>query len=192
MLYLNTHIQQTDEEELTSVLNRIPLWRREKALRFAHRQGRVECALSYLELCRGLREEYGICEMPEFGYGEHGKPYLLHFPHIHFSLSHCRQAVGCLLSDTPCGLDIESERVCTPSLIRYTMNDDEVRQIEESSHPNKAFLQLWTRKEAFLKMRGTGLTDELRNILPAAKASFETFEQDGVVISTVQFIIHNS
>lgn len=185
MLYLNTHIQQTDDGELSSILARMPLWRREKALAFAHRQGRLECALTYMELCRGLREEYGIDEMPEFGYRQHGKPYLLRYPHIHFSLSHCRQAVGCLLSDSPCGLDMEcEERHCTPSLVRYTMNDEEVRLIEESPCPEKTFLRLWTRKEAFLKMQGTGLTDELKDILAAAShAHFETFEQDGVVIS---------
>ena len=47
-------------EELDAAIASLPSWRREKALRFKHRQGRLECAFSYLLLCQALRETYGI------------------------------------------------------------------------------------------------------------------------------------
>ncbi len=165
MLYLNTHIQETTAQQLSQLIGLLPLQRRETALRFTHLQGRRQCVLAYMELCRGLREEYGIDEMPRFAFTPKGKPLLADYPHIHFSLSHCREAVGCLLSDHPCGLDIEHIRPLNESLVRHTMNADECREIFASARPDAAFIRLWTRKEALLKLRGTGIEGHLRDVL---------------------------
>ncbi len=165
MLYLRTHITDLSQEELSSMMQSLPAQRREQAKRFKFVQGQKECTLAYLELCRGLREEYGITTMPEFGYGEHGKPFLTTYPHIHFSLSHCREAAGCLLSTQPCGMDVERIRSYDPSLIRYTMNEEEADRILSSSRPEVMFIRLWTQKEAVLKLRGTGITDNIKEVL---------------------------
>ena len=50
-------------------------------------------------------------------------------------------------------------RVCdiTPELIAYTMSEAEQEQINAAQDPIKAFTELWTRKEAYVKFLGTGL-----------------------------------
>ena len=63
-------------QQLDESLAKLPAWRRERALAYRHEQGRKECAMSYLLLCRALREVYGIEWQPCFAIGEHGKPEL--------------------------------------------------------------------------------------------------------------------
>jgi 4'-phosphopantetheinyl transferase len=162
MLYLNDDIAHFDFEAALPLLSE---QRREQALKFKHEQGRKTCAAAYLLLCEGLRKEYGITEKPVFEYGEHGKPSIVGHPDIHFNLSHCREAAVCVVSDRPVGVDIESIREYKESLVRYTMNEDEIAQITQSSHPEEAFTRLWTMKEAVLKLSGEGLRNDMKSVL---------------------------
>ena len=154
--------------DIESLVEQLPAWRREQALRYRHEAGRRQCVLAYEALRRGLRERYGIAEDPGFDYNSHGKPSLRQFPHIHFSLSHCREAVGCLLSDSECGLDLEASRPVRESLVQYTMNEAEASLIGSADDPQTAFLRLWTRKEAVLKLRGTGIRGSMKDVLAQA------------------------
>jgi 4'-phosphopantetheinyl transferase len=165
MLYINDHLERIKEKQVEKAISLLPSWRRAQALKFKHLEGRRECALAYLELCRGLNLEYNISEMPLFSYDEHQKPSLHAYPHIYFSLSHCKEAVGCFLSNVPCGLDIECIRSAKDSLVRYCMNEEECKQIFSSPNPDAAFISLWTKKEAVFKLKGTGINDSIKDIL---------------------------
>lgn len=178
-LYLNTHLQRFDEQQVQQAISLLPQWRREQAQRFRFLAGRRECALSYIELLRALRQEYGITEAPCFGYNRHGKPFLPDLPHIHFSLSHCSVAAGCLVSDKPCGMDVERIRHAKESLVRYCMCQGEVEEILASPCPDLAFTRLWTQKEAVFKLLGTGIRDNIKTILTSPEA-------EGVTITTVE------
>lgn len=165
MIYLNDHIQEMPNELIAEAIGTLPEWRREKVLSIKFPQGQRECALSYVELCRGLRQEYGICEKPAFAFNEHGKPSLKEHPDIHFSLSHCKTAVACLISSAECGIDVECIRTAKPSLVHYCMNEDECERIFASPLPDLTFIHLWTQKEAVYKLLGTGLQDGVKDIL---------------------------
>ena len=189
MLYLNTELHNCNAAQLHELLPQLPLWRRQQAMRYRHLQGQRECVLSYLELCRGLREEYGILSSPDFEYDLHGKPSLAGFPHIFFSISHCARAVGCLLADVPCGLDIECVRPLRPSLVRHTMNEEEQQAIFSDSRPDLAFIRLWTQKEAVLKLKGTGIAGGLKESLSPASLSHISLHtvvdsRSGIVVTT--------
>jgi len=171
MVYLNDDIAHFDLEAALPLLSE---QRREQCLRFKHELGRKQCAAAYLLLCEGLRKEYGITELPVFEYGEHGKPAIIGHPDIHFNLSHCREAVLCVVSDHPVGCDVESISRYKESLARYTMNDEEMQQITASAHPDQEFIRLWTMKEAVLKLAGTGITDNMRTVLAESVGQIET------------------
>lgn len=162
MFYLNDDIASFD---LAAALPLLSDQRREQCLKFRFELGRKTCAMAYLLLCEGLRKEYGIIERPVFEFGEHGKPFIVGHPDIHFNFSHCREAVICAISDHPVGVDVESIREYHESLVRYTMNDQEVEQIERSDRPDVEFIRLWTMKEAVLKLTGQGITDNLKEVL---------------------------
>lgn len=165
ILCINDHVAELGERQTEQLIAMLPEWRRKQAMHYRHVQGRRECAVGYIELLRGLRLLFGIDIMPAFAYNEHGKPYLEEHPGIHFSISHCKEAVGCLVADCPCGLDIEHIRKAKEELVRYTMNPQEEEGIYASPSPDIAFTRLWTQKEAVLKLLGTGITNDLHHVL---------------------------
>lgn len=165
ILCINDHISDLSEAQTDRLIASLPEWRRETALRFKHLQGKRECAVGYIELLRGLRISFGIEGLPKFSFNEHGKPYLAEYPDIHFSISHCKEAVGCFISRRPCGLDIERIRPVKEDLIRHTMSPEEAESILSASCPDVVFTCLWTQKEAVLKLLGTGIIDDLHHVL---------------------------
>ena len=101
-LCLNDHIQDMKSEHLQQVLAFLPSWRRERVLAYKQESRQMESALAYIELSRALALR-GLQDIkPHFEFNEHGKPYLPTYPNLHFSISHCSQAVGCVLSEMPC------------------------------------------------------------------------------------------
>jgi 4'-phosphopantetheinyl transferase len=120
-IYINDNLAQFELDEALPLLS---VQRREQCLKFKYELGRKQCAAAYLLLCQGLREEYGITEPPIFAYGEHGKPTIVDHPDIHFNMSHCREAVICMLSNKPIGIDVETIHRYSESLARYTMSDE--------------------------------------------------------------------
>lgn len=168
MIYLNDHLFDFD---LDAALLELSEQRRQLALRYRHELGRRTCAAAYLLLCEGLRKEHGITAKPVFEFGEHGKPSIIGRPDLHFSLSHCREAAICVLSDRPVGIDIESVGRYNERLVRYTMNDEEMAQILASNRPDIAFTRLWTQKEAVLKCTGEGIGNDLKNVLKKFRES---------------------
>ena len=143
-------MEECTEEAVQAMLPQVSQQRREQALRFRHVLGRFCCLKSWLML-----SAMHIGEM-EFLYNEHGKPYIEGGPF--FSISHCKEAIAVALDDQPIGIDVESIRRFDPELVTRTMNDSEQALIAASETPERAFIRLWTQKEAILKMQGTGIT----------------------------------
>ena len=147
--------------------------RRAQALQYKHAFGQYACLKSYLMLQDLLREHYGIEGDLLFTYNEYGKPELnINDANVvgselkpYFSISHCKQAIAVAVADTPIGIDIETLRHPSESLIEKTMNEQERYQIAAAESPEKMFTALWTRKEAVLKYLGTGIVDDLHNVL---------------------------
>ena len=162
MLYINDDISNFDFD---ASVEQLSAQRLAQALRFRHVLGRKLNAAAYLLLRQGLSVEYGITESPELGYNEHGKPFVIGHPEVHFNLSHCRIAVVCALSSHPVGVDVEHIRPLNESLVHYTMNDGEVAEIMSSPHPDVAFTCLWTKKEALLRLLGTGISGNVKDVL---------------------------
>ena len=173
------------EFDLAAALEEISEQRREQALKFKFELGQRLCVLAYQLLKKGLREAYGITENPVFDYNEHGKPSIVGHPEIFFNLSHCKEAAICVISDKPVGVDIESIREYKESLVRYTMNDDEVREIEAAEHPDVAFIRLWTMKEATLKLIGTGISDDIKHAIDSAK-KYTTVERQRYIYTVCE------
>ena len=179
ILCIYDQLAEMSEEQTEELINSLPRWRREQALRFKHLQGRRECAMGYSQLLLGLRERFYINDSPSFIYNEYGKPFLKGHPDLFFSISHCKEAVGCFIADQPCGLDIEYIRKAKPDLVRYTMNLEETEAIFSAESPDIAFTRFWTQKEAVLKLLGMGIIDDLHSVL-------ETGNLLGIELETIE------
>ena len=97
------------------------------------------CAL----LCRALHELYGLEDLPQLSYGEHGKPYFASHPDVHFSLSHTRGAALLAVHNEPIGADIECLRPVSGAMRTrfHAANDAD-------------FWRLWVQRESRCKRRG--------------------------------------
>lgn len=173
-VFISNHIWDFD---LEAALGEISAQRREQALKFKHELGQRLCVLAYQLLKQGLREEYGITDNPVFEYNEHGKPSIVGHPEIFFNLSHCKEAVVCVVSDQPVGVDVESIREYRESLVRYTMNDEEIAQIISAENPAVAFTRLWTMKEATIKLTGKGISDGMKTLIDTNKYKYTTINR---------------
>lgn len=91
-----------------------------------------------------------------FVYGEFGKPFLPGAPP--FSLSHGGELVVLALGETGTEVGVDVEDCARPwreAVARRLFTEEEQRWLCGSS---ERFFQLWTRKEAVLKCRGSGLS----------------------------------
>lgn len=174
MIEIYDDMTNITEEEIQRLLPLVSDQRREQALAYKHLFGQFACLKSYVMLREMLESivtrdarlrDTGFCHPFLFENNEHGKPFLKDHPEIHFNISHCKAGIAVAVADQPVGIDIESYREVSDSLIRYTMNEEEQRFIRESDDPVRTFTEYWTKKEAVFKLRGTGITRGLHELL---------------------------
>ena len=160
MLYqIFDDMTQCSEQEVARLLPLVSAQRREQALRFTHLFGQYCCLKSYEMLLQLLASTYTLHSTPTFLYNEYGAPSIKDGPY--FSISHCKSGIAVAVSKQPIGIDIETVRPLKVDLVKKTMNPLEQEVIFFDTQPDWAFTRLWTRKEAFLKMKGTGIINDL-------------------------------
>ena len=212
MLYeIFDHMHLCTDEAVREMLPLVSEQRRQQALRYSHTFGRFCCLKSYLMLLELLSAVYPELDTskPEFGYTAQGKPFLLARPDIHFSISHTKNAILVAISDAPIGVDIEAFRSPSAALIARTMNATEQAAIaasaataasaasaatlepsgtpQASGTPEALFSAIWTRKEAVLKLRGTGIEGDLREVLSGSETILtRIFPRKGYAFSIAQ------
>lgn len=175
------NMERCTPEEVQRLLHMVSGQRQERALKYAHLYGQYACLKSY-EMLLELMEKQGIeaTQPVEFGFNEHGKPFLRGMKEVFFNISHCKNAIAVALGNGPVGVDVERFVTPTLSLLKRTMNEGEICAVQHSSQPDKEFARLWTRKEAVFKMLGTGIKDNIRSVLDNIEdlATIETVECD--------------
>lgn len=85
-------------------------------------------------------------EMPSVSKAPSGKPYFDNQSSIEFSVSHTCGAVLALLSDNPCGCDIEPIKRDGGKFAHRIATDEELSTF--------SFVELWTLKESMVKLAG--------------------------------------
>ena len=162
MIYVNDNIQLIN---IHQALKKVSKQRAEYALKYRQLHDQKLSLAVFLLLKDALRKEYGIWDVPDFGFGYHGKPLLKGYPNIHFNLSHCHEAAICVIDNKPVGCDIESvPDELDMDICNYCFNKKEIEEILADENPTRAFTKFWTMKEAFLKLTGEGLTNDLRQL----------------------------
>jgi len=97
-----------------------------------------------------------------FIYGNRDKPLLVDAA-IHFNLSHGEGISIIGISDQQIGVDVEpiDRKADHEALTERFFSDAEKSWIEAQQHKERAFFEIWTRKEAVLKASGLGISTNL-------------------------------
>lgn len=143
-------------EQYSAVYARLSPSRKAHIDSFRHPLARQQSLAGELAL-RRLLEQEGICATPIRLPA--GQP-ALEGSDLSVSITHCDDLVACAVDRYPIGIDAEkirpvragmAQRICTPRELSYAGDSQE------------RFFEIWTAKEAYFKMKGTGITD-LRSV----------------------------
>ena len=166
----NTHIVSLPEE------------RQQKALRYKQDTDRKLCVASYILLKTALKDSYGINDI-NLGYNEHGKPYLKDWDNIFFNISHCPCGAVCVVSEYEVGVDIQDIRPFRENVPKKVFSEEEQDYINSADDKNRAFARIWSKKEAYFKMLGRGLTKKMNEFNSLDKDYIQTFDYNDFCIS---------
>ena len=117
--------------------------------RTGHEAGRI--------LLKKLWDAHVGGEFPEIAIEERGKPYFVNSP-WHFSISHTKRRVFCILAETPVGIDAEeTDRDINLRLAEKILSPAERVHFDAAADKRLALLRFWVLKEAAAKLTGEGL-----------------------------------
>ena len=108
-------------------------------------------------LLKEMYESYTGLPMPRILIAQRGKPYFEE-GNLHFSISHTKKHVFCVLSDKPVGIDAEElDRDISPALADKILSPSERAQYDAAVDKKLTLLTFWVLKEASAKCTGKGL-----------------------------------
>ena len=110
---------------------------------------RASSVTAWSLLTEGLHR-LGLEELPEVRFDPGGKPRFIDSS-LHFSLSHSGNLAAVLISEEPCGVDIELVRPEVAERLRERCLSDGERA------RGCDFFELWTKKECIAKLDGSGM-----------------------------------
>lgn len=131
--------------------------RRQKLARISNPQAYAQSLGAELLLLAALRELGGPMPPLEITCSNAGKPALQDGPA--FSLSHSGERVLCALSDEVVGADLQQLKPYNPALARRFFTGAEAAWLEEQREQDLAFSLLWSLKESYVKLLGSGIAE---------------------------------
>lgn len=152
----------SDSEQYFRALYEILSEERKTKLRaFKFQEDKIRCLLAEILLKYGLWEQYKLPrEILRFGFGEFKKPYLIGYEQIHFNLSHSGNWVFCGIGEVSLGVDVERMKEDHLDIAKSFYTEEEYKDIlnKPVELQKRAFYELWTLKESYMKAVGAGLS----------------------------------
>lgn len=172
VLYVTEISENISEDILENRMSLLCSNRLKKALGYRNYKDRIRSVAAGLLLQQGVKDSLaetgkqvltdteGRIEL-QIQEKENGKPYLLTYPDLFFSISHSGSLVGCVFAETEIGFDLQQIRSCKQELLIKKFHPDEQayyfsRNLEDRT---EVFFRLWAIKEAYVKYTGKGLSE---------------------------------
>ncbi len=121
------------------------------------------CRYKALQL---INEKYNcIYTFEDIKYTQFGKPYINNKMGINFGISHSGQGIAIACSLKNIGIDLEKRHDMNLDKMakRYFTNNEYSKYINSLEKEQK-FLEIWTKKEAYIKWDGKGISYGLKKI----------------------------
>lgn len=109
---------------------------------------------------RAVLSELTGLEMSSFIRREqlHGKPYFEGFEDFYFNISHSESFLAVAVADGNVGIDIEAVKEPDLSVVKRLAVGEREYILENPELGAMRFYEIWTKKEAFLKRTGEGIS----------------------------------
>lgn len=157
MIYFFNDINNEKFKDFECYTNLLPDRRKKRVYQFKTSVTKCTCIVAYLLFLYGYEKEYGFDDIPDFEIEENGKPYLTNKPEIHFNISHSDNGIVCIFSKQPVGIDLQTVRRISSSVINKVCSEKEIALINSSTSMEQEFCRIWTIKEAVSKLSGEGV-----------------------------------
>lgn len=146
-------------DQLIPLLDAEELARSERLVHLVHRQ-RFIAAHGFMRSVLSRYTQQTANDLL-FAKGEYGKPRLVNNAELHFNLSHSQDMAMLAIASEPVGIDIEyMDRKCDwLAIMQRFYTAPEIHKIMSlpCALQQHTFFQVWTRKEAYMKVTGKGL-----------------------------------
>ena len=167
ILHLNLS-NVNDDEDWKSLIPFVSARRREKISKYKHVEDKVLSLYGELMIRMGLSKALGLSNDEElkFDFNEYGKPYCHIYTHLKFNLSHTRTCIiVCLSENKEVGVDVERLNNPPYEIMNLCFHKNEIDYVNNPKESKiKSFFEIWTKKEAYLKCKGTGMVSDLDRI----------------------------
>lgn len=135
---------------------------RANRFRFPHLRVRYIAARGILRKLIGQYLSIAATDI-QFNYGKQGKPFLVDFPNFKFNVSHSEDlAVFAFAKEVTLGIDVEyiNTKIDIKVIAPNFFSQNEVTTLFNLPIKERipVFFNCWTRKEAFIKAKGGGLS----------------------------------
>jgi 4'-phosphopantetheinyl transferase len=161
-LQMTNHI---DETKFQSFLNLVSSQKQEQIKRYHFDIDKKLSLYSELIIRMIACQELNILnDKIIFEKEKYGKPYIKDHQDFCYNISHTRNAIVVCVSDNPVGVDIESIRKADMRIAKRFFTNDELIYITQSeTDKDRRFFEIWTKKEAYIKYIGRGLSMPLNS-----------------------------
>ncbi len=150
--------------------------RRERIARYRLDRDKMTCLTAELLIRRQAGQHLGV-RSGELMIACHelGKPYLPDYPEYHVSVSHSGRCVAFACGGAPVGIDVERVSDPDPAIAEACFTPGELHRFLHSGSQQTAFSDIWTKKEAYVKMLGTGMSTSFLSFDVTDEALERTF-----------------
>lgn len=150
-------IQSVEGIDLDYVWNELSDIRKAKIKRLKNKKQALLSAAAELALNKAVRKWFPDSHIPvNYAYTKTGKPYLTELD-AYISLSHSGELAVCAISENEIGVDIQNIDQMDIKIAKRFFSNEENDYIYNSVDSNKAFFEIWVKKEARVKLTGEGI-----------------------------------
>lgn len=151
-------------ENLRPYLQYLTLAQQKQVERYHLEQDKITCLIAKLLIKKQASEDLKVpFDKIQVSYKPFGKPYLPNYPNYHFSISHSHHCVAFGWGKEPIGVDVEyvASSKLNEEVAKTFFAPKELQAFLSSPSQEMTFHEIWTQKEAYVKMLGTGMATSL-------------------------------
>lgn len=128
---------------------------------------------------------------------EYGKPFIKNLSvdgrdwndKVYYNLSHSGELIVCAVAGNEVGVDCQETVRAASNIkgisVRFFSREENAYLSSIDSDYNDAFFEIWTRKEAFIKYTGRGITEGLRSFSVVREGAFARYVADTVIFPII-------